>query len=212
MTSFKYLSGALSIIPGVLALAAAMAPIPGYGLGTYLASVACILVLITSYLMRSDGLYLVALSLGASVLGLTAASDGLELSFAVVIALLVLFDVVRLAKSLFGILRPMVDPTDSVTIGRYLAMVRGQVARSSGVGLASYIIAMSAVSTPLPLVSFTNPVSGSGILALVALLLVVLATFDSPEGKSGRANSEAAKEVSWLGRDRIGTLRKDPAD
>ncbi|MDG6902268.1 MAG: hypothetical protein JRM80_09955, partial [Nitrososphaerota archaeon] len=46
---------------------------------------------------------------------------------------------------------------------------------SSVVGLLAFVLSLVAVGAPLPLVTFANPVTGSGILALAALLLALLA-------------------------------------
>lgn len=175
MNSPEVLRKGVSLIPGPLALAVVLSTAPGYELSTFIVAVSCLGLFAASLLIRSDGLHIVSLSGLAVLLSLAASRSGFLLSFAAVTSLLVLFDMVVLVRSLFGLTYPKVDPRNAGTSSAYLGILKKQAVRSSGVGLATLLVSMAIVSTPLPLVTFANPVSGSGLLALAALLLIALA-------------------------------------
>ena len=109
--------------------------------------------------------------------GLASTVRGLAFSFGVVVSLLVFFDIIGMTKSLFGLTGPLaVDLQDRETTRRYFRMLGRQTLYSSGVGLAAFGLAISVIVAPIPQVVFGNPVSGTGILALAAILLILLAS------------------------------------
>lgn len=97
------------------------------------------------------------------------------MSFAVVTSLLVLLDVASLVKSLFGLTYSRIDRRYGDTPSAYLDIIRRKAVRSSGVGLATFLVSLAIISTPTASITFANPVSGSGLLALATLLLIILA-------------------------------------
>lgn len=128
-----------------------------------------------SVLMRSDGLHAAAFAGLAVLSGAVAVQAGLFISFAVVVLLLVVFDMVGLVKSLFGITRPKVDFGNHNVVSLYLGIVRKQAVRSLGVGFAAFLVSAAMLFSPIPELAFANPVAGSGILALASLLLILIA-------------------------------------
>lgn len=162
------------LFPGLLALAVVLAPAPGYELPKDLAATACFGLLVASFLTHSDGLHTASMSGSAVLLGLAATQFGLPLAFAVVVTLLLAFDLASLVESLFGITRTKVDLESRATTTAYLDIVRRQAVRFSGVCFATFLISLAVVTTPIPILAFANPVSGSGLLALSTLLLVVV--------------------------------------
>jgi hypothetical protein len=91
--------------------------------------------------------------------------------------LVVLLDVSGLAKSLLGLTHFKGNQATSAESPTYVSMIRRRTVRSGGVGLASFLVSIAIVSTPGALITFTNPVSGSGLLALASMLLIALAAF-----------------------------------
>lgn len=85
-----------------------------------------------------------------------------------------MFELTGLVKSLFGLTYRRVDLQYGGTTSAYLRIIRRQAIRSSGIGLATFFISLAILSTPIPLLVFANPVSGSGLLALSTLLPILL--------------------------------------
>jgi hypothetical protein len=188
VNTVRLLNVCVSFVPGLAALALFVVPVPGYQKTIDLVSTVSLALLVASFLIRSDGLFLVSLSTVALALGLVSTTGGVLVSFAVVVLLLASFDFVELTRSLFGITDPAADMLDAATVSRYLEMLRGQAVRSSGLGLATFFVALAVVGAPFPELVYANPVSGSGILALCAMLLIALATSKRGwlRGTSGR--------------------------
>jgi len=162
------------LFPGLLALVALLTPAPGYESPKDLAAAACLALLVASFLTRSDGFHAASMSGCAVLLGLEATQFGLPLAFAVAVALLFAFDIAGLVESLFGIAQAKVDLQNRATTTAYLGIIRRQAVRFSGVCFATFLISLAVVTTPIPLLAFANPVSGSGLLALSTLLLILL--------------------------------------
>ena len=156
------------------AAAAAAAPLP-YADAAYLAAGVCGLLVGTSFVFGSDGVNLASFGVGSALLALCLAPHGPVPAFAGAVALLVSFDVVWLAKSLSGIVETKMDPEDREAAKRYFGLLKAQAWRSSVVGLLAFALSLVAVGGPIPLVTFASPVTGTGILALAALLLALLA-------------------------------------
>jgi hypothetical protein len=176
LNSAEALRRAVSLLPGPLALAVTLAPAPGYELQKYVVVAVSLAIFVTSFLLRSDGLFIVSLSCLAVLLGLVVSPAGFLYSFAVIVALLVMIDLVGLVGSLLGLTRRRTDSRSDSASSRYLGMVGKQAVRSSMVGITTFLLSVAIVSTPVPLVTFGNPVSGSGILALATILFILLAS------------------------------------
>lgn len=175
MNSAELLQKTATLFPGPLTLAIVLSPAHGYELPKDLAAAACFAIFIASLVTRSDGLHAVALSGLAALLGLAAIQAGLLLSFATVSSLFVLFDLVSIVKSLFGLTYTRIGLQSSGTTSTYLGIAKKQTVRSFGVCFATFLISIAVLSTPIPQLTFANPVSGSGLLALSTLLLILLA-------------------------------------
>ena len=102
-------------------------------------------------------------------------AGGPLIAAATVVILLVAFDLVWLSRSLFGVVEHRFDPEDGVTFSRHLRLLKLQAWRSAIVGLLAFTVTFVALTAPFPVVAFSNPVSGTGLLALGGLLLVLLA-------------------------------------
>jgi hypothetical protein len=155
--------------------------------GAYVATAILLALLVGSVMLTSDSLMFVAFGGAAAAAGLASTVWGPIVSFAVVVSLLVFFDFIGTAKSMFGLTGPLaVDLQDQETVSRYFKMLGTQTLHSSAVGLASFALAVSVIVAPLPQVVFGNPVSGTGILALAAILLVlfVAGTLPRPWGRN----------------------------
>jgi hypothetical protein len=163
------------LLPGPLTLAVVLSPAPGYELPKNLAAAFFLAVFIVSVLMRLDGLHTASLSGLAVLLGLASTQIGIVFSFAVVTSLLFMFDVVSIVKSLFGLTYPRMDLGGNDTASAYLRIVRRQTGLSLAVCFAAFLISLAILITPIPQLTFANPVSGSGLLALATLLLILLA-------------------------------------
>jgi hypothetical protein len=175
MNSVKRLRAGLYVVQGALSFV----PI-SYSAGqpgAYVAIAVLVALLVGSIMLTSDSLLLVTLGGVAVAVGLASTVGGLTVSFAVVVSLLVFFDFVGMAKSLFGLTGPLaVDLQDRETVSRYFRMLGRQTLHSSAVGFAAFVLAISVIDAPIPQVVFGNPVSGTGILALAAILLVLIAS------------------------------------
>lgn len=165
----------IGVSPLLLAVAALAAAPPAYAQDAYLGAGVCGLLVGISFILGSDGVNLASFGGGSALLALCLAPLGPVPAFAVAVGLLVYFDVVWLAKSLSGIVETKMDPEDGEAVTRYFGLLKVQAWRSSVVGLLAFVLSLVAVGAPLPLVTFANPVTGSGILALAALLLALLA-------------------------------------
>ena len=163
------------VLPAFLSVAVVLAPARGYDLPRDIAAASCVALLAASLLTRSDGLYSVSIAGSAALVALEVLQFGLPPSFAVVVLLLVAFDLVGLTKSLFGITYQRAGLQDGGTCRTYLHILRRQVIRSSAIGIATFVISLAIISTPIPLLILTNPVSSSGVLALSTILLILLA-------------------------------------
>ena len=175
MNSVKRLRVGLYVVQGVLSFVPIF-----YSMeqpGAYVATAMFIALLAGSIMIPSDSLLLVALGGVAVAVGLVSTVGGLVVSFAVVVWLLVFFDFIGMSKSLFGLTGALaVDLQDRETVGRYFRMLGRQTLYSSGVGFAAFILAIAVIIAPIPQVVFGNPVSGTGVLALAAILLILLAS------------------------------------
>lgn len=162
-------------VPLALALASAALAPAAYAPGVYVAAGVGTALLAISLLVQSDRFYLSSYSAGASLLSVTLATGSTLAATAAVVILLVLFDLIWLGRSLFGIAETRYDPDDRATVSRHFQLMLTQAWRSGVVGLLAFTVTVVALTTPLPVVAFADPVSGSGLLALLALLLALLA-------------------------------------
>jgi hypothetical protein len=174
MSQSESVRRAILLLPGFFAFVVVLMPAPGYELPKYFAALACFTLLFASVLTRSDGIHTASMLSSASLLGLAAVPLGLVSSFAVIVSLLVVLDLANLAKSLFGVTYTRVGLDDGSTSKTYLSILRNHAVRSSGIGFVTFLVSFAIVSTPIPLLAFANPVSGSGLLALSTLLLTIL--------------------------------------
>ena len=161
--------------PLLLAVAALASAPPAYAQDAYLAAGVCVLLMGTSFLLRSDWISLVSFGVGSALLTLSLAPSGPVPAVAAAVALLIAFDIVWLTRSLSGIVETRIDPEDREGVARYFGLLKLQAWRSSVVGVLALALSLISVGAPLPVVTFANPVAGSGILALAALLLALLA-------------------------------------
>ena len=175
MNSAKLVQNAALTAPCPLAVAVMLSPVPAQAPLKYLAAAVCFAVFIASVLTHSDGLHTVSFAGFAVLSGIVAVQAGLFLSFAVIVLLLVVLDMVGLVKSLFGLTRSKVDFADRRVVSPYLGIIKKQAVRSLGVGFGAFLISMAMLFSPIPELAFANPVSGSGILALASLLLILIA-------------------------------------
>jgi hypothetical protein len=162
------------VLPGLLTLAVVVIPAPGYELPKYFGALGCLTLLFASVMARSDGFHSASMLFSAALLGLATIQFGLVPSFAVIVSLLVALDLANLTRSLFGITYTRVGLDDGNTSAAYLSILRNHAVRSSGIGFATFLISFGVVITPVPLLAFANPVSGSGLLALSTLLLIIV--------------------------------------
>ena len=172
VTALKWGATAL---PAIFASASAASAPATHALGMYCAAAVVAALLATSWLVRSDGVYLASFGSGGALLAFALSPAGSIVAAGTVVVILLLFDLVWLGKSLFGIVESRFDPEDRSTVSRYLGLMGVQAWRSAVVGSLAFTASVAALTTPLPVVAFSNPVSGSGILALGALLLALLA-------------------------------------
>jgi len=156
--------------------AASVAVAPAhYRLDASVAAGICAAMLAVAVVLRSDAVHIASFGGGASLLALASASGGPLLAAAVVVTLLVVFDLVWLGRSLFGVVEQRFDPRDGATVSRHLRLLKLQAWRSAVVGLLALAITVVALTAAFPVIAFSNPVSGSGLLALCGLLLALLA-------------------------------------
>jgi hypothetical protein len=184
MNPAEILRRGVSLLPAGQGLAVVLSPAPGYEPQEYLAATVCLTIFVASLLMGSDGLHIISFSGLAILLVLAVSQIGILYALAVVVVLLVALDLVGLVESLLGLTWRRMDQQDKVTSSRYLDIIKKQAARSSMVGFTTFLLSVAIVTTPIPLISFGNPVTGSGILALAVLLLILLAS--SRPGKPRR--------------------------
>ena len=162
------------LVPLLMTIAVVLMPAPGYEQPKDFAAVACLALLTASSLTHTDGLHTASMAGLAVAIGLGATQFGLVLSFAAIVSLVVIFEFVSRVRSLFGLTDTKVELLSRSTISSYLEIIRRQAVRSSSIGFATLLISLAVVSTPTPLLAFTNPVSGSGLLALSTINLIVL--------------------------------------
>jgi len=162
------------LLPGFLAFTAALAPAPGYDVSKYFAVATCLALLVASHFTQSDGLHTASMVGSTVLLGFEATQFWLPLSFAVVVSLLVAFDLYSLTKSLLGLTYRRVDLQERGATSAYLRILGRQAMRSSSIGFVTFLISLAILGTPVPLLIFSNPVSGSGLFALSTLFLILL--------------------------------------
>ncbi len=180
MNSVAWLRGMINLFPPALALLALLSGEPGYATATYVFATTGVAIYAASILTRSDGLYLVSLlALGALVAFVASSWGGYVLTFAVVTALLVMADLAYLSSSLLGLTNSRVDLRQGGRAPAYLDMIKRQAVRSAGAGFATFLLSLFVVIPQVPLIAFGNAVSGSGLLALAALLLIALAASEA---------------------------------
>jgi hypothetical protein len=194
MNPAEVLRRGVSLLPAGLGLAVVLSPAPGYEPQEYLAATVCLTIFVASLLMGSDGLHIISLSGLAILLGLVVSQIGILYALAVVVVLLVTLDLAGLVGSLFGLTWRRMDPKDKVTSSRYLDIIKKQAVRSSMAGFTAFLLSVVIVTTPIPVITFGNPVTGSGILALAVLLLILLAS--SRPGKPRRIFSRSEVKPS----------------
>ncbi len=175
MNSVARLRVTINLFPPILALLALLSGGPGYATATYVVATIGVAIYAASFLTRSDGLHMVSLlMLGALVVFVVSSWGWLLLTFAAVASLLVMTDLTFLASSLIGLTYPRVDLRQGGGAHAYLDMIKRQAVRSAGVGIATFLVSLLVAIPQAPLIAFGNAVSGSGLLALAALLLIAL--------------------------------------
>jgi hypothetical protein len=178
------------VAPGLFAaVSVVIAPAP-FAIDAFIGAVFTILLLMISVVLHSDGGYLFSFGAGSSALALTSWGAGPLVGTGVAVALLVSFDLAWLARGVFGVAEERFDPDDGEAVSRYMGLIRDQAWRSALVGTLAFAVTVAVLSTPIPILKFGNPVSGTGLLALAALLLALLAG----------TNRKAVREVLRLRR------------
>lgn len=175
MKGIAALQWGIRVSPLLMSAASVAAASPAYELDTSVAVGFCLAMLAVSFILRSDVANVASFCIGASLLALTSVAGGPLIAAATVVILLVAFDLVWLSRSLFGVVEQRSDPEDGVTFSRHLRLLKLQAWRSAIVGLLAFTVTFVALTAPFPVVAFSNPVSGTGLLALGGLLLVLLA-------------------------------------
>ena len=175
MRSDSLLRHGVQFLPLAFAAALAASAPEGYAAVEYFAAGVCILLWLVSVALTSDSVYLSAFVVGMIALMFTSAVAGPLLGLVTVVCLLFLLDVAWLSKSLFGIAEQRYDPDDGRTVSRHMGLLGAQVGRSATVGVMAFALSVFVVTARVPAVTFANPVSGSGLLSLAALLLTLLA-------------------------------------
>jgi hypothetical protein len=186
----KSLRLSASLTPLALALLTTVAPTPGFELPKYAATAVFLGLTLGSIAAKSDGLNKSCLYGQASLLALASAGSGYFLSFATVIAMLVVVDTVGLIEKLFGLTAPAIAKGDGGASTGYLRLVEAQAARSGALGAGALAVSLAVVYAPFPVVAFGNPVSSVGVLAISALALILVALselkrFRSPPQRPG---------------------------
>jgi len=173
-----------ALSPGVLALGVVLEPIRGYELQESLLVVLSLALFLCALLARSDGLHITSLASLAFLLLLGVSQESYVYSFATVVLLLVGLDFVGLVHSMFGLTQRREDLLVSGAASKYLEIMTEHLVRSLTVGVSALLLSLAMVSVPIPQLVFGNPVSGTGILALATLLLILLAftSFDQVKG------------------------------
>jgi hypothetical protein len=185
-----------TMLPGPLAMGAILTPIQGYTLQEYVAVALFFAIFLGGLLLRSDSLHITSFAGLAALLVLGISQAGYLYAFAAVVALLVALDFVGLGHSLFGLTRWKADLSADGASSKYLDIVTEHAFRSSMVGISTFLVSAATMSVPLPQLEFGNPVSSTGILALVVLLLILLALSSSAQirrwfrGRQGNSTLE----------------------
>jgi len=168
-----------TLLPALLVLFVILTPVAGYELQEILVVALLFSLYMGALLLRSEGLHFFAF-VGLATLIVVGMSQGSYLySLTAVVGLLIALDFVGLVHSLFGLTLWRGSPSTWRASSKYLGIVADHLVRSAVVGACTLLLSLAILSVPLPQLAFGNPVSGTGILALASLFLILLA-FSKP--------------------------------